>query len=191
MLFRSGSLTLGDDRPRVDKIMFVGGNSVVVTNSFLSNGEITIEGIARTSVVYLNDEDSSLNSVALEVPFVITDKFDVENEGGTLNISAIVCDVDVAVKRGRELFYDAKIKAYVNYSCDEVSGVISEVEAVEAYAEKDYGMELVFAKAGQTSWDIAKEARVKEDLLLAQNPEVVFPLQDDEKLVLFYQKVNG
>ena len=186
-----GSLTLGDDRPRVDKIMFVGGNSVVVTNSFLSNGEITIEGIARTSVVYLNDEDSSLNSVALEVPFVITDKFDVENEGGTLNISAIVCDVDVAVKRGRELFYDAKIKAYVNYSCDEVSGVISEVEAVEAYAEKDYGMELVFAKAGQTSWDIAKEARVKEDLLLAQNPEVVFPLQDDEKLVLFYQKVNG
>ncbi len=185
-----GSLTLGEDRPRVDKIMFVGGNSVAISNAYLNDGEITIEGIARSNVVYLNDEDSSLNSVALEVPFVITDRFNVENTSGQLEISAIVCDVDVSVKKGRELFYDAKIKAYINYCHDEVSAVISQVEEAEAYPEKDYGMELVFAKAGQSSWDIAKEVRVKEDLLLAQNPEVVFPLQSNQNLVLFYQKVN-
>lgn len=185
-----GSLTLGEDSPRVDKIMFVGGNSVVISNSYLRDGEITLEGIARANVVYLNDEDSSLNSVALEVPFVITDKFNVENEGGTLQVDAIVCDVDVAVKRGRELFYDAKIKACVNYCHDEVSGVITDVVATEALPEKDCGIELVFAKAGQDSWDVAKEAKVKEDMLLLQNAEVVFPLQEDEALVLYYQKTN-
>jgi len=185
-----GSLTLGEDRPRVDKIMFVGGNSVVISNSYIRDGEITLEGIARSNVVYLNDEDSSLNSVALEVPFVITDKFNVENEGGEISVEAIVCDVDVAVKKGRELFYDAKVKVCVNYCHDEVAGVITQVDAVEELPEKDYGLEVIFAKAGQDSWDVAKEAKVKEDMLLTQNAETIFPLQEDENLVLFYQKQN-
>ena len=185
-----GSLSLGEDRPRVDKIMFVGGNSVAISNAYLNDNEITIEGIARTNVVYLNDEDGSLNSVELEVPFVITDKFNVENIGGNLDIDAIVCDVDVAVKKGRELFYDAKVKAIVNYCYDNISAVISQVEASEDYPEKDYGVELIFAKEGQTSWEIAKEMKVKEDLLVEQNPDVIFPLLDNQNLVLFYQKVN-
>ncbi len=185
-----GSLSLGEDRPRVDKIMFVGGNSVVVSNSYLRDSEITIEGIAKANVVYLNDEDNSLNSVALEVPFVLTDKFDVENTDGNLSVDAIVCDVDVAVKKGRELFYDAKVKANVNYCYSQVSGVISSVEMGEELPEKDCGLELVFAKAGQNSWEVAKEARVQEELLLAQNAETIFPLQEDTSLVLFYQKRN-
>lgn len=185
-----GSLTLGEDRPRVDKIMFVGGNSVSISNSFLSDGEITLEGIARANVVYLNDEDSSLNSVALEVPFVINEKFDVENIDGQFQVDAIVCDVDVAVKKGRELFYDAKVKAMVNYCYAQVSGVITGVETTESLPEKDYGIELFFAKAGQNSWDVAKEAKVKEDMLLSQNSDTIFPLQQDEQIVLFYQKQN-
>lgn len=185
-----GSLTLDDEKPRVDKIMFVGGNNVVISNSYINDGEINIEGIASTTVVYLNDETNTLNSVQIDVPFVITDKFNHDNIEGILNVDAIVCDVDVVVKKGREFYYDAKIKASVNYCHPVVSGVISEATNLEAYPEKDYGMELLFAHAGQDAWDIAKEAKIKEEMLILQNPEVVFPLEEDKNLILFYQKVQ-
>ncbi len=185
-----GSLTLDDEKPRVDKIMFVGGNNVVISNSYINDGEINIEGIASTTVVYLNDETNTLNSVQIDVPFVITDKFNHDNIEGILNVDAIVCDVDVVVKKGREFYYDAKIKASVNYCHPVVSGVISEASMLEAYPEKDYGMELLFARAGQEAWDIAKEAKIKEEMLILQNPEVVFPLEEDKNLILFFQKVQ-
>ncbi|MCM1324933.1 MAG: DUF3794 domain-containing protein [Acetobacter sp.] len=185
-----GSLTLDDENPRVDKILFVGGNNVVVSNSFIRDGEINIEGIATTTVVYLNDEANSLNSVQIDVPFVLTDKWNNESEDGILVVDASICDVDVVVKKGREFYYDAKVKACVNYCHNVVSGVITHAEELEAYPEKDYGMELLFARAGQDAWDIAKEAGVKEDMLIMQNPEIMFPLEEDRNLILFYQKQN-
>ncbi len=185
-----GSLTLEEEKPRIDKILFVGGNSVTVTSSYLSNGEVVIEGIARTFVIYLNDEDNSLNSVQLDIPFSLSDKFNVANTEGTLTVDAIICDVDVIAKKGREIFYDAKVKATVNYCHDVLSSVITEAETMESFPEKDYAMELVYGQAGKELWDIAKEARVKEDILLAQNPDVVFPLAEDTGLVLYYQKTK-
>lgn len=183
-----GSLTLEDSYPRVDKLLFSGGNSITITNSFLKEGEVYIEGIAKASAVYLNDEDSSLHSVQLDVPFVISDKMTVE-EGGVLNVAAVVTDVDVVVKKGREFYYDAKVKASVNYSQELASGVITEAVGLEDYKQKDYAMEVIFAPKGRELWDIAKEARVKEEQIVAQNPEVVFPAEDDTPIVLFYQRV--
>lgn len=184
-----GNLVLDDDKPRVDKILFNGGNNVCVTNSYIKDGEIYVEGIAKTTVVYLNDEDSSLYSAQIDVPFVISDKTDFK-EGGIIVVDAIVCDVDVAVKKGRELFYDAKVKACVCYCYDESSGIITEAVNGENYPEKDYAMEVVFASSGEELWDIAKKSKVKGEQIQAQNPELVFPLQEDSSLILFYQKVN-
>ena len=49
-------------------------------------------------------------------------------------------------------------------------------------------MEVVFAQSGQNAWDIAKNAHVPAEQVALQNPDVVFPLEEDASLVLFYQK---
>ncbi len=184
-----GSLTLEEEMPRVDKLLFSGGNSIAVTNSYLKDGEIVLEGIAKTTAIYLNDESSSLHSVQLDIPFVISDKYSVE-EGGTLSVNAVLNDVDVVVKKGREIYYDAKVKACVSYSNELVSGVISEATLLEEFANKDYAMEIVFAPSGKELWDVAKDARVKEEQIISQNPEVAFPVSEDTPLVLFYQRIQ-
>lgn len=184
-----GSLTLDENSPRVDKLLFNGGNSVTITNSYVKEGEVFIEGIAKTSVVYLNDETSSLHSVVLDVPFTLKEKIDCE-DGALLNVDAIVCDVDVVVKKGREFYYDAKIKASVNCCHDLLSGVISEAVLTEDERQKDYAMEIIFAPKGKELWDIAKSARVKEEQIIAQNPDVIFPCNEDTPLVLFEQRLQ-
>ncbi len=184
-----GSLTLEEDKPRIDKLIFVGGNSVAVSNSYIKDGEVVIEGIAKTNAVYLNDETNNLNSVQIEVPFVISDKFNHEDVDGIMVVDVVLCDVDVVAKKGRELYYDAKVRATVNYCHNVVSGVICEATTLDAYPEKDFAMELLFAEEGKDAWEVAKEAKVNENLLIAQNPNVIFPLVEDTTLVLYYQKI--
>lgn len=184
-----GSLTLDEEHPRVDKLLFSGGNNVTVTNSYIREGEIFVEGIAKTTAVYLNDEDSSLHSVQLDVPFTISDKFNHE-EGGILIVDAIVTDVDVVVKKGREFYYDAKVKASINYCHDLLGGIISSAVVAEEYGDKDYAMEIIYAPSGKDLWEVAKHAKVKEEQILSQNPELTFPVNEDTPIVLFYQKVQ-
>ncbi len=183
-----GSLSLDDDKPRVDKIMFVGATNLCITNSYLKNGEINVEGITKTNVVYLNDETNSLHSVLIEVPFVVSERANVPCEDAQVETSAILYDVDVVVKKGREFYFDAKLKVKVSYDCDNVGAVISTVEEQGLIEEKDCAIEVVFAKAGQTAWDIAKSLRVREEMINLQNPEVAFPLERDENIIIYYQK---
>lgn len=184
-----GSISLDEDAPRVDKILFNGGNSVVITNAFVRDGQLTLEGVARTTVVYLNDETNSLASVQLDFPFTIDDKTDF-SEDDQITAVIVMSDVDVVVKKGRDLFFDAKVKATITGCNNRVDGIITEVKEGEEYPERDYAMEVVFARAGDEAWDIAKKVRVKEEQLLSQNEDMIFPLAEDSSLVLFYQKVQ-
>ncbi|MGN1200733.1 MAG: DUF3794 domain-containing protein [Candidatus Caccovivens sp.] len=185
-----GNLTLDEDRPRVDKIMFVGGANLVVTNAYLKGGEVFVEGVTKTNVIYLNDETNSLNSVVVEVPFVVSDKASVDCEDAEVSANALLCDVDVVVKKGREFYFDAKLKVNACYDCQVTGAVISHIEERAEIAERDCAMELVFAGAGQTAWDIANSLKIREDTITMQNPNIVFPLESDENIVVFYQKKN-
>ena len=181
-----GALTLDEDKPRVDKLMFVGGSNMVVTNSYVKNGEVFVEGVTKTNVVYLNDETNSLNSVVVEVPFVVSDKADASDDT-QVSVDAILTDVDVVVKKGREFIFDAKLKINVQYFSEEVGAVISDVQTSEEYGQRDCAIELVFAQAGQSAWDIAKAIKVKEETIIFQNPNLTFPLEQDENVVVYYK----
>lgn len=183
-----GTLTLDEDKPRVDKIMFVGGSNLTLTNAYVKAGEVFVEGVAKTNVVYLNDETNSLHSVTIEVPFVVSDKSSSSCENPEVSVSAVLYDVDVVVKKGREFYFDGKLKINADYDCQEIGAVISNVNLAGEYPEKDCAIELVFASSGQTAWDIAKVTKVKEDTIMLQNPDVTFPLEKDENIIVFYQK---
>lgn len=40
------------------------------------------------------------------------------------------------------------------------------------------------------AWDIAKKFKVREEMLMIQNPEVSFPLAEDTNVILYYQKTK-
>ena len=162
--------------------------NLCVTNAFIKNGEINVEGITKTNVIYLNDETNSLHSVLIEVPFVVSERANVPCENAEVEVSAVLYDVDVVVKKGRDFYFDAKLKIKASYDCDQVGAVISSIAEEGDLEEKDCAIEVVFAKAGQSAWDIAKSLKVRETLITLQNPEVVFPLDKDENVIVYYQK---
>lgn len=183
-----GTLVLDENKPRVDKLMFVGDSMLNITNSYVQEGEVFVEGIATTNVVYLNDETNTLNSVAIEVPFVVSDKTKIDCENADVDVDAMLYDVDVVVKKGREFYFDGKLRVNVNYSCKIVEAVMSTLQEGPNLPEKDSAIEVYFGSEGQTAWDIARDLRVSEEMIYAQNPELSFPLEKDENLVMYYQK---
>jgi len=183
-----GSLTLGDEKPRVDKVIYNGASSILITNSYVFDGELFIEGIAKTTVVYLNDDEGTLNSVEIEIPVAINEKTNARNDAKVCS-DAVIYDTDVVVKKGREFFFDGKIRVNVRICEEEVSATIVSAQRGEEYPEKDCAMQLVYGKEGESLWDVSKRYKVKEEQLLVQNSDVVFPLIQDVGLILFYQKL--
>ena len=185
----SGSVIVDEDKPRVDKVLFNGGNSVSLVNILQEGDKVKIDGIAKTNVVYLNDEEGSMNSVEIEIPFSIEEEYQLR-EGIEFEAYALISDVEIGVKRGREIEYQANVKVILYADAPEISAVISSIEMKEALPEKDYAMEIIFGKENQSLWEISKQNKVKQELITKQNPDVVFPLANNTELVVFYKNDN-
>ena len=184
-----GSVSLSDGDPRVDKYLASGGTNVALSNAYVQNGELVVEGIAKTNIIYLNDELGSIYSVDVEFPFVLNNKTDFP-ENSDVDVFVALKDVDVMVKKGRDVFFEAKAKVFATASQNTSGAVLAAVEEGDELLPKDSAIEIYFAKAGETIWDIAKELKVPEDLLTNQNPNVTDPLETDQSLAVYFQKTK-
>ncbi len=182
-----GNVVLGDEQARIDKYLTTTNASVSVSNSYVLGGSLVIEGIVSANVIYLNDELEALQSVAIEIPFVMDKNVDLA-DGVLLEPIVGLFDVDVIVKRGREIFFDAKAKAYVNVSCSNNFSIITKVEEIGEHVERDNAIEIYFAKTGETFWEIAKNLKISSEIIRNQNPELSDPLDKDQNIALYFQK---
>ena len=181
-----GNLTLTENQPRIDKVLTVSAPSLTISNHYVSDGEVFVEGIVHSNVIYLNDEENSINSVQIEVPFSTSEKVNTEMTDLETKVQACLSDCDVIAKRGREIYFDCKIKVYANLWHKEQKEIITKVVDGRKFEEKDSAIEIYFAKTGDTVWDIAKELKVTTSLVMGQNPTLVSPLESNEKVVIYY-----
>ena len=182
-----GSISLGDSEPRIDKMLgFSKGNSKI-TNQYIKDGEIVLEGIVGVDIMYLNDELQKINCVRKEIPFVVYEKTDAPKD---FNICSriVLCDVEVVARRGRELFIDAKIKANIRFFGSEKGTVITDAIMGEPLPIKEEAIEIYFAKAGDNLWEIAKELRTQPNVIIEQNPDFVNPLLENKNIIIYHQK---
>lgn len=184
-----GSFTLSEENPRVDKLLTVGSSNVIVSNSYVRDGEFVLEGVATATIIYLNDELGTINSVVLEFPFVTENKVSyLGNVEPEVNIA--LCDVDVMVKKGRDVYFDAKIKTLVNFSEEVQGAVISGIVKGEKYPEENSQMQIYFARTGESVWNIAKSLKIHEEVLFRQNPELTDPVNDSNNKITIFKGTN-
>lgn len=181
-----GTMSLGDEYPRVDKLLAVTGEGFVDSNTYISDGEIVIEGVGYATLLYINDELSTINSVQIEFPFSVSEKTNLTDAVTSVNIT--LTDIDAMVKKGREVFFDAKLKIEVCYYEEETGAVMTDLVLGENLSKRTHPIEIYFAHKGESLWDIAKSLKVKDSLIFEQNCTLTDPLEKDEKIVLYFQK---
>lgn len=182
-----GSVILTEQEPRIDKYLATTNVCANISNSYIKDGNIFVEGIISANIIYLNDEIGSIQSVQIEVPFVLERKTNIK-EGTLLEPVVGVFDVDTMVKRGREIYFDARVKAFVNVTCQNNLEVVSKLETLGDYPERSDAIEIYFGKAGESFWDIAKSLKISSEIIRNQNPELTDPLDKDQNIALYFQK---
>lgn len=179
------SVSLTDNEPRIDKLLAVPYSQIQVISDYVKDEQIVLETIVKANLIYLNDEENKIFSVDIEVPVVLTSNTELDNNS-QIKVFETLSDVDIMVKKGREVYIDALVKVFANVSKCTGGAVISELTFGDNLPEKDAGIEIYFAKTGDDVWDIAKQLKIKPEIIEQQNQEICFPLEKDENISVYY-----
>lgn len=182
-----GTVTAGDNTPRIDKVLENAANMLKVVASYVQDDEIVIQGTMQTTVLYLNDENSSIESIEVEIPYEVKQRIE-EIDGAMIDVKCAVDNVDVVAKRGKDIFVEAEVKTYVGVYSTQTGAAITKVELQDELPPKTGAMEIYFATAGQTLWDIAKEMVEDVETLAKFNPELPQVMTGEEKIVCYRKK---
>ncbi len=182
-----GNVVLTDNDARVDKYLATTNVCNSISNCYVSDDTLFVEGVVSANVVYLNDELGTIQSVEIQIPYVLDKKVNFSSDV-ILEPFVSLCDVDVMVKRGREIYFDAKAKAYINVTAKENVCMITKAETIGKLPERDSALEIYFAKSGQSFWDIAKSLKIPSETIANQNPMLADPLEKDENIAIYFQK---
>ena len=185
----SGSAMLDESMPFMDEVLGNCGNSVVVASSRIEDGRLLIEGIAYTTVIYLNKEDNATISYEIEIPFSVPLSAGNLQENLTASITASIGEVSIKGKRGKEIEVNGKLFIYADFYGVDCDCVIDKIEEREEKPCDDLVLSIYIVKDGDTIWDIAKEMNASPDMILEQNPDLELPLVAGTKVVIYKQKL--
>lgn len=181
-----GQMTIDEDAPRIIKFVAFCGENVSITNSFKENDNFVVEGVASVNVIYQEeDEIERLNSLIIEVPFSVENKFDEFTDGDDVVVNCMIKDVDVKCKKGKEINLDLELCFVANTFNTTEEMALTNVTVAEPLTPKEACLQIYFARKGNTLWDISKGLLAKPEQVLDQNPSINLPLEEDEKIVLF------
>ncbi|OQB23571.1 MAG: hypothetical protein BWY11_01762 [Firmicutes bacterium ADurb.Bin182] len=182
VLRESASVPAGS--PDIYRIVFAKGRPVV-TGSDVINGQMKVEGMLFTTVIYTSD-NNGLESFTEDIPFIMD-----------MDVPRNTTDADIDVKcmsvsgsgagRTAELSIVLEVTADP-YEIEEVSVVRDAAEGGEQTPVR--GIIVYFAGAGETLFDVAKRFRTTREALREANGDLPEHLSEGQKLLLFLRR-NG
>lgn len=183
-----GQTVLNDDEARIAKVLAVTNEHLIVANQFVDNGKLTVEGVAYASIIYLTDDDvQQINSIDLEIPFA--NKFDIVDDfDGKLFVVGKIVDIDAKARKGKEVLVNMDVGFNVFEYNSKNQVIVKDIELTEKLPENEFAIEMFIAPKGSSLWDLSKRMLASQDEILAQNPNLVFPLEKQETIVHFNKK---
>ena len=181
-------LTLQEEQKRISKILFVCGETVNVTNSYIQDDKLSVEGIISANIVYLSDDDNEeVCSAVIENPFkveIVDDLCKTDN----IFVKTCIKECNYHAKRGKEISLEFELTIKADIYDTEDGSYLKDVEIAEEYQKSQYSLQIFFAPTNSDAWEIGKQLHCDESEIEKQNPDLQFPLSKPEQIVYFIQK---
>lgn len=165
-----------------DKCVAFTNANAVVTSCVSRDGGVVVEGIVSGTALFGGEEGFA--STYIELPFVETVDIDYVSPLCVAKASAHVTS-SWYKGNGNSLTVNASLVIDIFSSRTENFTVITNVEGTVLDKSTVSAIEVCLAKKGDTLWDIAKSLHMSEDDILNINADIVSPLEDDTKLVIY------
>ena len=153
----------------------------VVTKCESMERRALVEGVVYATVLY--STEAGMESAQLELPF--SENIDVDYLMPQCQCHANVVVTDFVVREQGGLVSDAELCVTIESQRDVTYTVIVSAEEQPFDKTQLPAIEVCLAHKGETLWQLAKGLHMSEDDLLAINPEITNPLEEDARIVVF------
>lgn len=168
----------------VDEVLCVANPRATVQKTNMADSVLCVGGVVCANLLFVADD--KIMSCPLKLPFETKVQTDADFVCEVSNVC--VTQISAKVVRGA-ISVDFGLKFGIN--CFECKKYVA-VSGVKVLGEKqsdDCGIEILVGKKGMTAWELQKYLGTSHEDLLACNPDLVLPLQEDKK-ILVYRKIN-
>ncbi|MDR3263783.1 MAG: DUF3794 domain-containing protein [Clostridiales bacterium] len=179
-----GTINLEDNMPAINNILGYLGARNNIASLKSSADKAVVEGILSLTVLY-RDSEETVNSVGVEIPYSVNIKDSAIFGDFTLEGKGKAGIINVKRRRDRELEVLAELHFNIRAYGKDTAQVISEVEELEAKAVNGSAVSIYNTGEGETLWDIAKALSCTPDAVLQQNEDLVFPVKNPGRVMLY------
>lgn len=179
-----GSVTLDINMPIVDNILAVTGSKLNVASIVCGDGYVTYEGIVSANIIYYCAEQDVKSSVAVELPFSITNDCDVD-EDDVVTAFGCVKSINTKIRRGNEIDIKTEICLEIFVSCNDSKYVITELKEGSERILPTSAFSIHIARENEALWDVAKALGSTPEVILLQNPMIELPFMGGERVVAY------
>lgn len=148
------------------------------------SGEETADGVLTATLVVKNGEGMH-RSLTAELPFSLPIPKTV---GEKKEVRILPCGVSVRQRKEGEAELEATLKCALFPSTLSKTRILSDVTEGEEYAKEDYAVSIYLARRGDTLWETAKRLKRLPEEVQRSNPDLVFPLEKEERILIYRQK---
>lgn len=184
-----GNFVLDGDN-QIDRIIFCTKGEAKVLGVQKSQDDIVVKGEVGVFVVYaLDDEQNTLQSVNIMVPFECKCGCDVDVCADKIFASVKIKDIDARNKRAKEIdvLTELNICVIALNKCDEV--VVCGISVGEDRKQDLCSMGIYVIDKATDCWEVAKKLLVNPDVLMSQNKDLTFPIEKPTQIIVYRQRV--
>ena len=183
-VFSEKIVTLAEGEiPDGGRYITVLGENLTVISTETHGGKIKATGSVGADVVFKNS-DNGVTVVSAEAPFDV--ETDVVGDAETVRVS--LSDFSAKVKNGSVEFEFTVRVIYRLYDKKEFD-VISEIVEGEERPISKSTITIYIPSEGDGIWEIAKQLGESEEDVRKYNPDLVFPLSEKDRIVIYRQKI--
>lgn len=153
----------------------------VVTKCVSGEKQATVDGVVYATVLY--ETDAGIIGEQLEIPFSQNVEVSFLAAQCVSYADVIVTDFCVAVKNGLQV--TAQLRISIDSERQVEYCLITSAEERPFDKKQLPAIEICLAKRGETLWNLAKNLHMSQEDLLATNPEIKNPLEQDARIVVF------
>ena len=165
------------------KIVSVIGEDLTLVSAKQVDNNLCIDAVLRADVV-LKNADNGIVVTSCECPL----STDVVVDGHVDCARVVVTDV-VAKVRNDDIELECSFKlCYNEYSVQKVS-CLDDVFELGLRKNLDGAINICIGKKGDDLWGVAKKLGVDEQEILKFNHDIKFPLETDDRILVYRQKV--
>lgn len=184
-----GSVVLSENGGRIDKVVGTTSAFAIVKDTKIVDDAVQISGTVFCNVIYfLDDENNTINSIQVELPFTSVVECENITEKSVVNSFVCVKEIEARNKKAKEIdvLCDLVFSIVV---CDESNMVtLSDITLSDKRKDPEYAMGLYMIDSADDAFAVGKKLLVSPDVIMQQNPELVFPITEPTQILIYRQK---